>query len=218
VPLSSGFPIRSDENTGPGDGDASGKRNAVFVRQESAMTIEIVSFVFGGILLFVGVLGGGFELKELKVPKVGPGVRIMAGLLGIVFIAVGFGSHSENPAKPRDPDPYVVHAEEPVEFTVIDDLGQGEIKEQVSLLIDGKDVGNLTINQDYPHSKIMVTVPHSGQHSYTAEATSTFDTPQGQIQYYGAGQGMIDAQPGKTYSLRASITGSSLFISLMQEQ
>jgi hypothetical protein len=189
------------------------------------MSIEIASFVFGGILLFVGVLGGGFEVKELKVPKVGTGVRLLAALLGLVFITVGFGSHSDNPPRTIDNgDHSVVHAgpqppppEEPVEFTLIDDLGQGEVSEQVTILIDGKDVGNLTVSQDYPHSKIRVTVPHSGQHSYTAEATTIFSGSQGQFRYDGAGQGMIDVQRGKTYSLRGSVTGNTLFVSLEQE-
>jgi hypothetical protein len=191
------------------------------------MSIEIASFVFGGILLFVGVLGGGFELKELKVPKVGTGVRLLAAVLGIVFISVGFGSHSENPPRAVDnTDHNLVHAgppplsppeDGPVEFTLIDDLGQGEVSEQVSILIDGKDVGNLTVSQDYPHCKIMVTVPHSGQHSYTVEATTIFSDAQGRFRYNGAGQGMIDVQRGKTYSLRGSITGNTLFVSLKQE-
>jgi hypothetical protein len=188
------------------------------------MSIEIASFVFGGILLFVGVLGGGFELKELKVPKVGTGVRLLAAVLGLVFITVGFGSHSDSSAKPVDnSDHNLVHAgpppavDEPVEFTLIDDLGQGEVSEQVTILIDGKDVGNLTVSQDYPHSRIMVTVPHAGQHSYTAEATTIFSSPQGPFRYDGAGQGMIDVQRGKTYSLRGSITGTTLFVSLEQE-
>jgi hypothetical protein len=191
------------------------------------MSIEIASFVFGGILLFVGVLGGGFELKELKVPKVGTGVRLMAAVLGIVFISVGLGSHSDNPPRATDTDHNLVHAETsppstpledgPVEFTLIDDLGQGEVSEQVSILIDGKDVGNLTVNQDYPHSKLMVTVPHAGQHGYTVDATSIFSDAQGRFRYIGAGQGMIDVQRGKTYSLRGSITGSSLFLTLKQE-
>jgi|SRR5882672_10288917 len=186
------------------------------------MSIEIASFVFGGILLFVGVLGGGFELKELKVPKVGTGVRVLAAILGLVFITAGFGSRSENSPKPLDnSDKNLVHAgslpEEPVEFTLVDDLGQGEVSEQVTILVDGKDIGNLTVSQDYPHCKIRVTVPHSGQHSYTAEATTVFSGPQGQFRYDGAGQGMIDVQRGKTYSLRGSITGNTLFVSIEQE-
>ena len=186
------------------------------------MSIEIASFVFGGILLFVGLLGGGFEVKELKIPKVGTGVRILAALLGVVFITVGIGSHADDSPKPvNNNDNNLVHAgpppDVPVEFNLIDDLGQGEVSEQVTILIDGKDVGNLTVNQEYPHCKIRVTVPRAGQHSYTAEATTTFSSPQGQFGYNGAGQGMIDVQPGKTYSLRGSVTGNALFVSIEQD-
>src|SRR5271165_3109173 len=55
------------------------------------MNIQIVAFVFGGLLLFIGVLGGGFEVKELKIPKVGVGVRVVSVVVGVVFICLGFG-------------------------------------------------------------------------------------------------------------------------------
>jgi hypothetical protein len=35
------------------------------------MTVEIIVFIFGGLLLVIGLLGGGLEIKELKIPKVG---------------------------------------------------------------------------------------------------------------------------------------------------
>ncbi len=192
------------------------------------MSIEIVSFVFGGILLFVGVVGGGFELKELKVPKVGMGVRIVAGLVGFLFVCLGFGANSSNPAKVNLPDPVTpqsvyaqggpIQASPPVEVMLIDDLGQGEISEHVSVLIDGKNVGNLTVNGDYPHSSLRISVDKPGQHSYTAEAAAVFNVQGVPVQYAGAGQGMIDVQPGKTYSLRGSITGDTWLVSLEQEQ
>ena len=34
------------------------------------MELNLVAFLFGAILLAVAILSGGFELKELKVPKV----------------------------------------------------------------------------------------------------------------------------------------------------
>ena len=32
-----------------------------------AMTLQTMSFIFGAILLAVAILGGGFEIKEIKV-------------------------------------------------------------------------------------------------------------------------------------------------------
>lgn len=186
------------------------------------MSIEIVSFVFGGILLFVGVVGGGFELKELKVPKVGMGVRVVSAIVGFLFVCLGFGTNSNSASKPSVPDPVtpppVYASQGPVEVMLVDDLGQGEISEQVTVLIDGKNVGNLTVNGDYPHSSLRVSVNKPGQHSYTAEAAAVFNVQGYATQYAGAGQGMIDVEPGKTYSLRGSISGNTWLVSLEQDQ
>lgn len=188
------------------------------------MSIEIVSFVFGGILLFVGVVGGGFELKELKVPKVGMGVRVVSTIVGFLFVCLGFGANSNSASKPTVPDAvtpppvYASQPEGPVEVMLVDDLGQGEMSEQVTVLIDGKNVGNLTVNGDYPHSSLRVSVNKPGQHSYTAEAAAVFNVQGYPMQYTGAGQGMIDVESGKTYSLRGSISGNTWLVSLEQDQ
>lgn len=185
------------------------------------MSIEIVSFIFGGILLFVGVVGGGFELKELKVPKVGMGVRVVATVVGVLFVILGFGANANKGAEPNIPGtvtpPPVYASPGPVEVMLVDDLGQGEISEQVTVLIDGKNVGNLTVNGDYPHSSLRVSVNTPGNHSYTAEAAAVFNVQGYPMQYAGVGQGMIDVEPGKTYTLRGSISGNTWLVSLEEE-
>jgi hypothetical protein len=54
------------------------------------MTLQSMSFIFGALLLAVGILGGGFEVKEIKVSNVSIGVRIVAGIVGLSFIGLGF--------------------------------------------------------------------------------------------------------------------------------
>jgi PAN domain len=54
------------------------------------MTLQTMSFIFGALLLAVGILGGGFEVKEIKVSNVTTSVRIVADLIGIVFVGLGF--------------------------------------------------------------------------------------------------------------------------------
>ncbi len=56
------------------------------------MTLQAMSFIFGAILLAVAILGGGFEVKELKVSNVTLGVRIIAGIVGLIFVVLGFWS------------------------------------------------------------------------------------------------------------------------------
>lgn len=53
------------------------------------MTTEVLAFIFGCILVLIGIIGGGFEVKELKIPKVGWPTRVIAIIGGIDFISLG---------------------------------------------------------------------------------------------------------------------------------
>lgn len=55
------------------------------------MAIDALAFCFGGLLLFVALLGGGFEVKELKVPRLTWVPRTVFGSLGAIFILIGLG-------------------------------------------------------------------------------------------------------------------------------
>jgi hypothetical protein len=50
------------------------------------MTIEFLSFLVGSVLVGVAVIGGGFEIKELKMPRVGVAVRLISLAVGGGFI------------------------------------------------------------------------------------------------------------------------------------
>lgn len=51
------------------------------------MTLQTISFIFGALLILVGILGGGFEVKELKIPKVHIGSRLISSFAGVLFIS-----------------------------------------------------------------------------------------------------------------------------------
>src|SRR2546421_11616350 len=76
------------------------------------MTLQTMSFIFGALLLAVGILGGGFGVKEIKVSNVTTSVRIVAGLIGIVFVGLGF----LQPGPPTRPAP--VAAPRPTPLTM----------------------------------------------------------------------------------------------------
>jgi hypothetical protein len=65
------------------------------------MTLQTLSFLFGALLLLVGILGGGFEIKEVKIPQI-PGVgRWIASFVGLIFVVValwqpGAGGHGHD--------------------------------------------------------------------------------------------------------------------------
>lgn len=53
------------------------------------MTAQTVVFIFGGILILIGILGGGFEIKELKIPRISGGARILSLVGGVLLFGVG---------------------------------------------------------------------------------------------------------------------------------
>lgn len=68
------------------------------------MTIEAISFIIGGILIATAIVGGGFEIKEIKMPHVGAGPRFFSLIVGSLFIFMGVSAwgfdrqHLFNPA------------------------------------------------------------------------------------------------------------------------
>jgi len=52
------------------------------------MSIEVLSFILGGLLVGVGILGGGIEIRELKIPQVGKLPRVCSLIAGFAFIGL----------------------------------------------------------------------------------------------------------------------------------
>ena len=74
-----------------------------------------MSFIFGSLLILTGLVGGGFQAKEIQIPKIGAAGRAVCALVGCFFIATGIilapGGTRSDPAaavalaqpSPRDP-------------------------------------------------------------------------------------------------------------------
>lgn len=60
-------------------------------------------FLFGALLVLIGLIGGGFEIKELKIPKVGVFARILASSVGLISILLGMGLDSSPDIVPLEP-------------------------------------------------------------------------------------------------------------------
>jgi hypothetical protein len=67
------------------------------------MSIDGLAFCFGGLLLFVASIGGGFELKELKVPRLTWLPRAIFGSIGVAFILLGIGMQQMADEKKQGP-------------------------------------------------------------------------------------------------------------------
>jgi hypothetical protein len=199
--------------------------------QEITVGIGWTSFVFGLLLLFVAIVGGGFEIREVKVPQVGWGVRTAAALIGIAFLVLGIvGFQKANagvlPAPPASASPEprnvpVVPTENPgppaapLDFTVSDQLGDGQITEQIRVHIDGRLVGTLTVDAAHPHSTVTVTVPRPGRYSYELASQSTFILDGETVELPGRGSGEIEVTAGKAVELRYEVGDTELLLSLV---
>lgn len=173
------------------------------------MTVEIASFLFGGLLMLIGILGGGIEIKELRVPQIKGITRFFCIAGGVFFILLGVGLKSSdtlNNSQPQnDKQSGLIY------FKIRDELGENQISEQVAILVNGREAGILTVNEYYPTSTLTVAVPHDGDYSYVLTAIAVFREEDGtQREINGAGQGIISAKNGDLfYELASSITGDT---------
>jgi hypothetical protein len=53
------------------------------------VTVTVWSFLIGAALIFVAILGGGLEAKDVKIPVLNIWARILSFVFGIVLIVVG---------------------------------------------------------------------------------------------------------------------------------
>jgi hypothetical protein len=188
------------------------------------MSLDTVAFVFGGLLLLVGIVGGGFEVRELKIPRVGWAPRLFATLAGLTFLYIGLSVQPTVAAGRTAPaSPETAHARSrsrpaPIDFTIHNQRGENQVSEQVVVLIDGRMVGNLTVNEHYSTASLTVTVPRPGRYSYTVESAAVFNVNGHQHELRGAGQGMIAVDSGKQYDLAGTLTGNTWLVSLVEKR
>jgi hypothetical protein len=169
------------------------------------MSTRIALLLLEGGLLLIAILGGGFEIRELRIPKVERlPPRILAGIGGLLFVILGMSvgaasdSRSEKEGLPR----LLAHdqpksQESPrIRFVIFDELEPHHIasdhREQAAIRIDGIPVGTLTVNEYFPKSELIVHVANEGQHSFAIEATAIFRINNTLAEVNCFGTGTID--------------------------
>jgi hypothetical protein len=184
------------------------------------MSIEVLAFAFGIVMLFIAIVGGGFELRELKVPKVGRIARLVSGITGVIFLLVGIGATTLADPRPAEATPTTSvestgqTTSTPIDFTVRDELGPDQITEQITVHIDGRMVGTLTVDAVHPDATVTVTVPKPGQYDYSLDSRSTFDLDSGPTEISGHGAGTINVREGASLSVVYDVGQDDLVLSL----
>lgn len=175
------------------------------------MTLESISFIFGGLLILLGILGGGFELRELKVPQIRGFSRFMCLTGGSFFIFLGIGIALEF----KDFSGNTLQSSKNgnsrlVYFTIRNQLGEAQISEQVRVVIDDKLVGSITVSPEHPSSEISIATPQEGRYSYQLSVTAYFRDEKGNyFEHSGLGSGYINVRSGKIFSIIGQINGGT---------
>lgn len=65
------------------------------------MTAQAIVLVLGGFLILLGLVGGGFTVKDTALPKIQTVPRVVSVVIGLILIVLGaFGFQDDEEAAP----------------------------------------------------------------------------------------------------------------------
>jgi hypothetical protein len=181
---------------------------------------ELLLAALGALLLLTGVLGGGFEIRELRIPRIGLLSRGVSGVmgLGLLLVAVGMAAQPAQPSPTPSPSPSPSSGGS-VNVTIHDELGEGQVNEQVNLVMGGRAVGDLTVNREFPEAAIEVTLPSEGRQDYTLQSRSHHLAMDGtEVVIDGSGQGSISVEDGDEFDVQYADNGQARNLTLVERR
>ena len=179
------------------------------------MSTHIALLLFGAVLMLTAIVGGGFEIHQLKIPKVERVPRILAGIGGALFLTLGMTISDGRESRGDEvPFPRLLASTQSrgqmahqIQFVIFDELESHHIlsgqSEQALIRIDGVPVGTLTVNEHFPKSELIVNVANEGQHSFAIEATAVFRINNKLTEVNCYGTGMINVASGNRFLFEA---------------
>ena len=154
------------------------------------------------ILLFLtGFLGGGFGIREFKLPKASAGTRLVAILTSLLLGVSGFVFQQPSKAK----------------FSLTNNLTRGALRERVVVTIEGQEVGSLTSTSSIPKSKREFTVPKAGVYTYSVELFGFYNNNGQETPFYGKGAGTINVESEDTFELQGDLRNNQLTLTLVEK-
>lgn len=180
------------------------------------MTVETLAFIFGALLILIGILGGGFEAKEIKIPKIAGIARLFSFIVGISFIGLGFSMPINGGLQNGTSD----NSNQPVYFTIQDEIRAEDISNgyegQTTVHIDGRSVGTITVNPSFPKSSITVSMQKKGRYKYVVETSAHLNNNENATIVNCIGDGEIDVDSGKAYQVEGRYDGNKCILWLNQ--
>ena len=178
------------------------------------MNTHIALLLFGAVLMLTAIVGGGFEIHQLKIPKVERVPRILAGIGGAFFLILGVTIGDGRESRGGEQVPRLLASAQatgqiarPIQFIIFDELESDHIlsgqSEQALIRIDGVPIGTLTVNEHFPKSELVVNVANEGQHSFAIEATAVLPINNRLAEVNCYGTGMINVASGDRFLFEA---------------
>jgi hypothetical protein len=128
------------------------------------MTVQMALLLIGGGLLLIAIIGGGFEVHEIKIPRVERIPRMISAAVGIIFVTLALNHAEPNVKDISIPSPSL--GDSRISFTISDSLGEQQVRASTIVLIDGKRIGMLTVDEHVPEAMLTVAESSPGRYSY----------------------------------------------------
>jgi len=185
------------------------------------MSIELIAFCAGIILLLIAIIGGGIKIKEIEVPLLSKSGRILFALLGFFLLcwttittfkpslpsnsAILITSSSEKVERSNEESSNAsteieVLPAPPVKFSISDTLWPDQKQETIDLLLDEKYIGTIKISETKKVSSVYLKAPKEGTYEYrlTGKLIRKSKTDE-EFQVLLSGGGSIEIFEGAKY-------------------
>lgn len=125
-----------------------------------------------------------------------------AVISGVLVIVLTGDLPKPDPDPSPGPEPGPDCCSQSIDFAITDQLGPGQISERISVRVNGRAVGTLTVDTVHGNASITVTLPKAGTYDYRLEASMVIeDDFGGTIPITGYGTGKIEASNGHSFAV-----------------
>jgi hypothetical protein len=164
-------------------------------------TPQFMGLALGALLVVIAILGGGIEVKEIKIPQLSTGARLGAAAFGVVLMAASYlliSPSAPSQARPTGTAPATASAPAPRPITFTDALGPGQLQESLEVFIDGQRVGAFSIDLRQPRGSFQIP-GETRSASYQISGAENRDGHPGERRVDGSGT--IDLTPGAIFGV-----------------
>jgi hypothetical protein len=171
-------------------------------------TVQLVLLVFGLILIASAIVGGGLEIREIRVPKMSLIPRLLAGVVGGGCLVAALYSNfqpsetSGAGASSRNSDQNEVANEGEAPAIITDRLGRRQNYARLAVDIDGRRVGELVMTPQSRSGRLEIEpTPRVARYLLEGEESTQFGSET--IQRRLAGEGTIEITPGAHFCVHS---------------